>query len=169
MTKTFETEKLEALAAEIVKLGYEASVDVCAGGAAFLRFAGVRSPEIRGSKNTDGGRYVWDGYVAKNPTTMAKRLIAFRKECEEDKAKRKNAWKNQILKARSGDCENSGTPKERLAVAFREIGAAWSHEFARIVVEMETRAPDTLPIEYVEACCDLLLADLETARPFIRR
>ena len=63
---------IERLALELVKLGWDAKAD-----GEFLSVAeapALRSPSLR------GGRYVWDGYSARKPETIAKRLDAFLRE-----------------------------------------------------------------------------------------
>jgi len=60
---------IEALAVELSKLGWNATSDN-----GWLRVEGrqsLRTPETRGE------RYVWGGYSAKSPSTMARRLDAF--------------------------------------------------------------------------------------------
>jgi len=68
---------MEKLAAEMVKLGWTATV-TGSGEMTFLKVAespALRSPSIRGD------RYVWDGTWSRKPETMAKRLDAFLRSC----------------------------------------------------------------------------------------
>lgn len=70
--KTTTKTMIAALAEALTALGRPATAD-----GEWLRVPSapsLRTPEVRGDW------YVWDGYRAKSPTTMAKRLDAFLKE-----------------------------------------------------------------------------------------
>lgn len=70
-------EMMTALAEEMSKLGFESRTDATG---EWLRVAGypaLRSPEVR--LKARGYYFVWDGYSATSPTTMAKRLVKFLK------------------------------------------------------------------------------------------
>lgn len=69
MNNTINKPTIEALAAELSKLGWDASAS-----GTWLQVAEapmLRTPMIRGC------RYVWDGYHAQKPATMARRLDNF--------------------------------------------------------------------------------------------
>lgn len=75
--------KLEALAVEMRKLGWTASVRHDTPSIAFLKVeenVNLTSPQVRYGL-AEVARFVWDGYTAKSEATMAKRLDSFLREC----------------------------------------------------------------------------------------
>lgn len=72
---------LNALASALTALGWSATIE----NGEWLRVVGfptLRTPEVRfsGAPSSPEVRFVWDGYTAKKPETMAARLAKFLKE-----------------------------------------------------------------------------------------
>ena len=80
-TAALKNTLLVALASALTALGWSASIE----NGECLRVVGfpsLRTPEIRfsGAPSSPEVRFVWDGYAAKKPETMAARLAKFLKE-----------------------------------------------------------------------------------------